>query len=355
MNAMPLTNDVYPESEILVEYSPVVDLILAASLATDRPSALTGFDTAWQKEQRAALSPRALAFIENTKEYSSPTLSLVDYVTKTGELRDLDAFFDLVRNDSIPEFLFTVLNGDLDRAAIDSCLAEPDGAPRYWSRLSYFSKMPAPDMVALFREPAAFREELLAYVKSSRTPVFERKVESLAKRYELVLKDIARRTQAKHPLEVAAELKKRPFQRGPYDKYVFTPSYFEGLMNITSSYGPTFLFVFNLEPSGAGGNAQGEHIAQKLRVLADRSRLEILRLISVEPSYGKEIAATLGLTTATVSRHLDQLKGAGLVMEDAADAQNIKRVRVNHVAYEELIRLTEHYIFGCDQESGTPC
>lgn len=352
---MPLTDDAYPEHRVLVQYSPVVDLILAANLATDRPSALSGFDLPWQSEQRAQLSPDALAFIEKTKAYSSPTLSLVDYVTRTGELSDIDALFAVIRADPIPEFLFTVLNGDLDHAMIGQCLANPSSAENLVGRLSYFSRMPAADLVELFSNPAKFRTELLSFVLANRTTAFERKVETLSRRYEAGLKDIARRIETKHPLDVAAELKKRSFERKAYAQYIFIPSYFEGLMNITSAYGSNFLFVFNLEPSGTGGNAQGEMISQRLRVLADRSRLEILRLIALEPSYGKEIASRLSLTTATVSRHLDQLKNAGLIIEDPADAQNIKRVRVNEAVYEELIGLTTQFIFGCGHDSGRPC
>lgn len=352
---MPLTDEAYPEAQIRVQKSPVVDLILASNLVTDRPSTITGFDPEWQRLQREALPGEARGFMEKTKAFSSPTLSLVDYVTRTGELSDLEALFSIVSKDPIPEFLFTVLNGDLDHAMIGRCLDEPASAAQLVGRLSYFSRMPAQDLVALFADPVRFRSELLAYVRANRTAVFQRKVESLARRYESGLRDIARRLEAKHPLEVASDLKKRPFERKPYDAYIFVPSYFEGLMNLTSSYGHTFLFVFNLDPAGSGGNAEGEVISQRLRVLADRSRLEILRQLAYQPSYGKEIASRLGLTTATVSRHLDQLKNAGLVIEDPADAQNIKRVRVNRTTYEEIISLTQDFIFGCDNANGNPC
>lgn len=73
-----------------------------------------------------------------------------------------------------------------------------------------------------------------------------------------------------------------------------------------------------------------------MKVLGDRTRLDILRLLSDGPSYGKAIAERLELTTATVSRQLDQLKEAGLVVEEKADASNVKLVHLRKEAVTEL-------------------
>lgn len=62
-----------------------------------------------------------------------------------------------------------------------------------------------------------------------------------------------------------------------------------------------------------------------LRALADENRLKILRLLSEgEMAYnGRKIAHNLGLSPSVISRHLNQLKGAGLVKEHSPDNRNI--------------------------------
>lgn len=49
------------------------------------------------------------------------------------------------------------------------------------------------------------------------------------------------------------------------------------------------------------------------KVLSDKTRFEIIKLLTEEESYGQGIAEKLGVTTATVSYHMDYLLGASLI------------------------------------------
>jgi DNA-binding transcriptional ArsR family regulator len=83
-----------------------------------------------------------------------------------------------------------------------------------------------------------------------------------------------------------------------------------------------------------------------LRALADENRLKILRLISEEElAYnGRKIADKLNLSPSVVSRHLSQLKEAGLVAEQSPDNRNIlymaQREKIN-----ELPKLLLRYLY----------
>ncbi len=105
--------------------------------------------------------------------------------------------------------------------------------------------------------------------------------------------------------------------------------------------------VFFLQEGGialTGPTEVGNELAEFLKVLGDKTRMDILRLLCCGPSYGKEIAASLHLTTATVSRHLDQLKAAGVVREDRADANNVKRLRYVPESLESQIERLKAYL-----------
>lgn len=61
------------------------------------------------------------------------------------------------------------------------------------------------------------------------------------------------------------------------------------------------------------GGAAAERAASLFAVLADPSRLRLVRLLAERPRYGQELAAALGTSGATVSHHAEQLLKAGLV------------------------------------------
>ncbi len=50
-----------------------------------------------------------------------------------------------------------------------------------------------------------------------------------------------------------------------------------------------------------------------LKILGDKSKIDILLYIKDKSAYGQELAALLGLTTATISHHMTALLSAGLV------------------------------------------
>lgn len=66
-----------------------------------------------------------------------------------------------------------------------------------------------------------------------------------------------------------------------------------------------------IPPTGSG---ESEWAAGLFALLADPSRLRLVRLLAARPHYGLELAAALGMSGATVSHHVDLLMKAGLVV-----------------------------------------
>jgi DNA-binding transcriptional ArsR family regulator len=68
-----------------------------------------------------------------------------------------------------------------------------------------------------------------------------------------------------------------------------------------------------------------EQAINSLKALGDNSRLDILRLIAHSEGkiHGKKIAESLSLSASAVSRHLTQLKDAGLIAEESQDNRTI--------------------------------
>ncbi|MCD4685761.1 MAG: ArsR family transcriptional regulator [Anaerolineae bacterium] len=82
-----------------------------------------------------------------------------------------------------------------------------------------------------------------------------------------------------------------------------------------------------------------------LKALGDGSRLEIARLVAQNEGKinGKKIAAKLNLSASAVSRHLAQLRDAGVITEEAQD----NRERTYHIVWDairDLPRLLKEYM-----------
>ncbi len=59
-----------------------------------------------------------------------------------------------------------------------------------------------------------------------------------------------------------------------------------------------------------------EEIVEAGKLLSDKSKVDILELVSKRPCYGKELSNVLKLSTATISYHVNALHGMGLLKAD---------------------------------------
>lgn len=67
-------------------------------------------------------------------------------------------------------------------------------------------------------------------------------------------------------------------------------------------------------PRSRGGDV--ETVGNMLKCIGDKKRLEILRRLSKEPSYGLELAEVMGVDSGHMSRILSQMHGYGFLRED---------------------------------------
>ncbi len=136
----------------------------------------------------------------------------------------------------------------------------------------------------------------------------------------------------------------------PITEIVFIPSFlmptpvfmFYGYGNIT--------VIFDSERTEARLTEIQQHKDQALatlKALGDNSRLDILRLVSLygEKMSGKLIAQKLKLSASAVSRHLAQLKEAGLIEEEVAADNRTITYRLQREAITSLPEQLMDYLF----------
>ena len=75
-----------------------------------------------------------------------------------------------------------------------------------------------------------------------------------------------------------------------------------------------------------------------LKLLSDKSKLEILELTKNEAMYGAQLAGKLGLTTATISHHTSALFDQNLLHIEKVDS------KIYFKQYQETIKALIRYL-----------
>lgn len=118
----------------------------------------------------------------------------------------------------------------------------------------------------------------------------------------------------RHPLSYAQEIMGKPFWNiSDYKSYEFVPIYFVSPTRMRITNSDKMIYINPLITNLFDKSDKENSLAAQLKVIADPTRLKILRKIYMRPMYGKEIADEFGLTTATISHHLELLNKQGLL------------------------------------------
>lgn len=84
-----------------------------------------------------------------------------------------------------------------------------------------------------------------------------------------------------------------------------------------------------------------QQIERIMKIIGDNTRLKIIRLLSSESLYGKEIADRLGVKAPTITHHITQLLDVGLLhVEQIAQ---IKYFSLNHKKYDTFIKELKNF------------
>ena len=119
------------------------------------------------------------------------------------------------------------------------------------------------------------------------------------------------------PLQRAQYVMGKTFRRvSPYKLYYFIPSYFLSPFRMRIFDDTSCFILYGCATPISDRREKSEVLSKQLKALADPTRLLLLSMIASNKEYGAKLAEYLGITTATVSHHIETLKKAGLVNEE---------------------------------------
>jgi DNA-binding transcriptional ArsR family regulator len=187
-------------------------------------------------------------------------------------------------------------------------------------------------MQTFFTHAKRFAIEYLAFAEELRTDAFYRALEEAVPQLEELRFNVCGGLMKSPPLQYSEQLMGKTFHnRGPYACFMFSASLFMPYRAIRF-FGDNQLLFTTLRPM----SQNDAEIVGKLKAVAEQTRLNIITLLGDKGSLrGMDIARSLGLSPSTVTHHMEQLKSAGLVLEEPV--KNAKYYSVSKHGMKELI------------------
>lgn len=144
------------------------------------------------------------------------------------------------------------------------------------------------------------------------------------------------------PLEYCQELMGKRFARiSDYKKFFFVPVKYRSSFKACRVFNSTELL--QIVPLKEKQQLfTDEELYNSLKVLADKTRLEIIKHINHKPYYGKELSEKISIKPPTISHHIDQLNKIGLIHLEQIG--NTKYFSLNRVRFKELISSLELFL-----------
>ncbi|MCM1991219.1 ArsR/SmtB family transcription factor [Oceanirhabdus seepicola] len=171
--------------------------------------------------------------------------------------------------------------------------------------------------------------------------VVEESMSQFISLYSSDLDDIDKKIKYNSPLNVSQEIMGKTFKR-VYDfrKYILIPTYY--MQNGPARYFSTSTQILVKPLDIFKEEFTGENLSKALKVLSDPTRIELIKIISNNSYYGKELADKLNVKTPTISHHLESLKSVGLLHEEKI--KNIRYVSLNKQRYSEILKALNQFI-----------
>lgn len=318
---------------ITVRISKVAELLAAVHLLAHKNH--HSFDVDWVKYVLDTINPHSKAMLDKLSSLNFPGLELFDFVTRESIYNDIPLFISKLHQYSSLDFLHIVLDEQISKEQLISAQKDEIVLDSLINEIPWVLKGSDSFLKYMFTNTEDYKLKMISLLQDIYSCDFEEKFKGLQHKYEDSIEILKQRLIGRDPVDVGEEIKGSKFNsKTSFSEYIFSPSYFFHHHNIISYNQNTYLMIYNINIDNSFDDGEAERLSELLKVLSDKSRLEILRQLKRRPTYGKILSTRLNLTTATISRHLDQLKAINLIKEDKSN--NVKYYYVNSDEVEKL-------------------
>ncbi|MBT2663331.1 metalloregulator ArsR/SmtB family transcription factor [Bacillus sp. ISL-45] len=267
---------------------------------------------------------------------------LFNFLLPCPYFHDVELFLEKISTLSDPDFLYHFFGESLPEKQIKELIKDPEKLMSYEDTIWWETDEKKSTIQDILKNLPDFRNSfitLLLDVSQSRIIKDElAKVSNAAQDSIDKVKSIDM-----EPLALAQYIMGKTFRRTSlYQVYYFIPSYFFAANRIRIFDSKTCIIIYGVDAPLVDYRKKSAELEVQLKALSDRNRILILRMLARNKEYGAKIAEYLGITTATVSHHLELLKKAGFVKEEKVGT--IKYFSYNQEHAEATLKQLQEFI-----------
>lgn len=329
--------------EIKAYFSPVIEIVCAIHIMTD--PAHHQFEMKWAEDLLSKLSKEERHSLEMIKKFPAGGIELLNFVLDSGELEDVNKFIDYIKSADILDFYFYILNEEIDKNKIEKAFIDAKERYKIQEKIKWIIE--EENLMNFFDNPDNVRKSTLRIFEAIAKNGFAEKLSLVKNKMQEGIEYI-NLFLGKDSIETVLEkISGRPRKSFlGYKEYNIIPSYFVSPRFIRIYSGDKLFVVFDCRVTRDKKEALLDELSNILKVIDDKSRMEILRILVNNKSYGKALSDIIGISTPTVSHHLEILKQAGFVKEEKI--RNIKYFTADKEKLKIVIEDINKYFFSAE-------
>ncbi|MCG7343233.1 metalloregulator ArsR/SmtB family transcription factor [Sporosarcina sp. ACRSL] len=241
---------------------------------------------------------------------------LLNFLLPSPYFHDAREFVDAIDRLSDAAYVYDFFSEYIPLPQVEALLESPTSLMTYEDTILWDTDEKKETVIEFFTNLGEYRRgfsSLLLEIDSSN--FFQRALNEKKKMVEKAMQEV--QSISMEPLALAQYVMGKSFRRtSQYKMFYFIPSIYSSIARIRLFNREVCIVIYGCTVPLSDVMDKSKELESQLKVLADGNRLRMLRLLSGQREYGAKIAEYLGITTATVSHHLELLKKAGLVQEE---------------------------------------
>lgn len=332
------------EQLIRVVNSPVVEFVCAVHLLTDAAHFQNEFK--WAGEVLSGFKPEDLKALNTIKMFSAGGINILNLIPESGILESIPEFIGYIERLELTDLYYFLLNEEVEKSKIYNAFTGKKERYRIQEIMKW--EVEESELMEFFEFPEKIKRDTLNMYKKVYANGFLMKLECLKGKMEAGIQ-YAESFIGKDRVESVLEKisgKPRKLFTGFREHYII-PSYFISPQKSLRIYsGDKIYVVFDCGEIRDKHEGLLEELSALLKVIDDKSRMEILRILMDNKSYGKTLSDLIGISTPTVSHHLDILKKAGFIKEEKV--RNIKYFYADKERLKKTVDDINKYFFGAE-------
>ena len=330
----------YPKVRIF--YSAVAELIVLANVLANPKHHASEQDEI--KEITKKLSQESVQFLKEVAELPFQGIEFLEILLDCQAFDCVDEFVKVLLQYDTVRFIRSMTGGELNDAQIKQLMEDKRALPQRLNDLPWIYRGKSAVYESLFYETSAFKESLVSLLKDIYHSYFATVEVDLRPQYQAAIETLHKELAENSVYDVTEKIMNRRIDENPAVSTIyFLPSYYVNPHYIMAYNHSSRMFLFDMRKAEQDEGRVNQNLTNALKVLSDSTRLEILRLLILQPTYGKILADRLHLTTATISHHLEVLSSAHLIHESRDG--NTKYFSADEDEIQKLIAELNDYLY----------